>query len=153
MEYIEQVDKPRRCFLCRALDEDQKPERLVLWRNETSFALLNRWPYNNGHVLVAPVQHVGDLDCFTEGELLEQMRMLRRCRRNIKTVMDPDGFNVGLNIGRTAGAGLEDHLHWHIVPRWNGDTNFMPVCASTKVIPQSLHSLRELLKEADQQAD
>ena len=148
MEYIEEVDQPHGCFLCRAAQTDDDRAALVLWRSDECLAVMNRWPYNNGHLLIAPLRHTGELEELTENELAEQMTMLKRCRANLAAVMSPDGFNVGLNLGRSAGAGVEDHLHWHIVPRWNGDTNFMPVAAAAKVIPQSLETLWELLREA-----
>lgn len=149
MEYIKEVGRPQGCFLCEAAGSHDDRAHLVLWRSERSFAMLNRWPYNNGHVLVAHKGHVGDLADMTEDELLDQMRLLRRCQANLRATMSPDGFNVGLNLGRVAGAGVPDHVHWHIVPRWAGDTNYMPVVASAKVIPQSLETLWELLREAD----
>ena len=151
MEYIlNEVDKGRECFLCQAAAAaDEGPDSLVLWRSEGCLAILNRWPYNNGHVLIAPTAHKADLQDLTDAELAEQMAMLKRCQRNLRRAMEPDGFNVGLNLGRTAGAGLEDHVHWHIVPRWRGDANFMPVTAATKVIPQSLRDLWALLRETD----
>jgi len=149
MEYIEQVDRPKGCFLCRAAETDDERAALVLWRSESCLAVMNRWPYNNGHLLIAPMRHVGGLEDLTDDELAQQMAMLKRCRAGLAAVMSPDGFNVGLNLGRPAGAGVEDHIHWHIVPRWSGDTNFMPVAAATKVIPQSLETLWELLRETD----
>jgi ATP adenylyltransferase len=151
MEYIEGVDKSEGCFLCDACTGEEERERLVLWRTEVCVTVMNRFPYNNGHLLVAPVQHVGDLDELSGEQLQCQMLMLQRCERNLRRVMEPDGFNIGLNIGRPAGAGVEDHLHWHIVPRWNGDTNFMAVTGATKVIPQALEDLWGLLKEADEE--
>ena len=149
MEYILSVDKGDGCFLCKAAASQDDRASFVLWRGTMSLVVMNRWPYNNGHLLVAPTRHVADLADLTEDELREQMAMLQRCRRNLSAVMSPDGFNVGLNLGRPAGAGVEDHLHWHIVPRWSGDTNFMSVTAATKVIPQSLDELWELLRNTD----
>jgi ATP adenylyltransferase len=107
--------------------------------------VLNRYPYNNGHVLVAPLRHYGRLDQLSSAELCELTGEISRMVSLLETVLHPDGFNVGLNLGRVAGAGLPGHLHWHIVPRWNGDTNFMPVLASVHVIPQSLEELWEAL--------
>ena len=149
MEYVKQVDKGDGCFLCRAASSQDDRADMVLWRSERSFAMLNLWPYNNGHILVAHREHKADLGEMSDAELLDQIRLLKRCQRNLQAVMSPDGFNVGLNLGRSAGAGVVDHAHWHIVPRWQGDSNFMPVTASTKVIPQSLDGLWELLMEAD----
>jgi len=149
MGYISGVDRDEGCFLCRAVASPDDRAGYILWRGESCLALLNRWPYNNGHLLIAPNLHKADLLELTAEELADQMFMLKRCERNLRSVMSPDGFNVGLNLGRSAGAGLRDHLHWHIVPRWSGDTNFMPVTAAAKVIPQSLEALWELLRQAD----
>lgn len=151
MEYIADVDEGGGCFLCDATECGDKRSKLVLWKEESCIALMNRYPYNNGHLLVAPIQHTGDMAELSESQLTAQMRMLQRCRNNLEEVMAPDGFNIGLNLGRPAGAGVTDHLHWHIVPRWNGDTNFMAVTGQTKVIPQALDDLWELLREIDSQ--
>ena len=107
--------------------------------------MLNRFPYNNGHILVAPYKHASDLDSLTDEELLELMTLLRDCRKALSASMSPDGFNAGFNLGSAAGAGVEGHIHLHIVPRWRGDTNFMTVTASTKVIPQSLDEVYDML--------
>jgi ATP adenylyltransferase len=109
--------------------------------------VLNRYPYNNGHLLVCPRSHTGRLDELQPDELLDVQLVLRQMVAILQKRMAPDGFNVGLNLGRAAGAGVPGHLHWHIVPRWNGDTNFMPVVAETKVISQSLDALYDLLRE------
>ena len=153
IDYISQLDKEQGCFLCAAADCAEDKERLVLWRTEHCVCLLNRWPYNNGHLMVAPIEHKADLADLTDQELLEQIHMLRRCKENLTEAMHPDGFNVGLNLGAVAGAGLPGHMHWHVVPRWQADTNFMPVVADTKVIPQSLEALWELLRQVDDAAD
>ncbi len=150
LEYVSKAEKSADgCFLCKAAQAADDRENLVLWRGEGTFCLLNRWPYNNGHLLVAPVAHEADLEELSEKELLDQIRMLQRCKRNLTAALEPAGFNVGLNLGTAAGAGVADHLHWHIVPRWEGDTNYMPVLADTKVIPQALDQLWEALREAD----
>lgn len=133
------------CFICRGLGEDNDRQNLIVLRTARSVVVLNRYPYNNGHLLVAPLAHKGRLDELTPEELLETGETLRRMAAALEALIRPDGFNVGLNLGRVAGAGLPGHLHWHVVPRWHGDTNFMPVCADTKVIVQSLDSLWEML--------
>jgi ATP adenylyltransferase len=120
---------------------------LLVHRTALSVVVLNRFPYNNGHLLVAPKAHKGKLEELTPDELLDLQLVLRKMLGIIEKRMNPDGFNIGLNLGRAAGAGLPGHLHWHIVPRWNGDTNFMPVFSDTKVISQSLESLYDLLAE------
>lgn len=150
IDYVAQPDKEAEgCFLCRAARAEEDRPHLVLWRGSHCLTVMNRWPYNNGHLIIAPLEHRPDLSDLSDEALLEQMQMLQRCRRNLGAVLDPAGFNVGLNLGAAAGAGLPGHLHWHIVPRWEGDTNFMAVLADTKVIPQSLHDLWDLLQEAD----
>lgn len=119
---------------------------LVIARSRHSFALLNRYPYNGGHTLVVPYKEVPDFSGLTDDELLDLMRLTVRCQNALKEVMRPDGFNIGVNIGKVAGAGIAEHLHIHIVPRWNGDTNFMPVIAHTSVVPQALNELADKLR-------
>lgn len=135
------------CFICRGLAEADDRRNLIVRRAPWSVVLLNRFPYNNGHLLVAPLAHKGKLDELDAAELLETLETLREMVRALDGLMRPDGYNVGLNLGHVAGAGLPGHLHWHVVPRWHGDTNFMPVLADTKVIVQSLDALYDLLQE------
>jgi len=134
------------CFLCQAVADLGQPQRLVVYQDELTIVVLNRYPYNNGHLLVAPRRHVGEFRDVTPAEHAALMQTINRMLGLLKEVMNPDGFNVGLNLGRVAGAGLPGHLHWHIVPRWSGDTNFMPVLANAKVIPQALEALWQLLR-------
>jgi ATP adenylyltransferase len=141
MEYIqankdEAEDEDAGCVLCRIRDGEES-ER-VLARSELGYVVLNKFPYNPGHVMVVPNRHVGDLEGFDDEESLELQRLLRRAVKALREEMEPHGFNIGLNIGRVAGAGLPDHLHWHVVPRWSGDTNFMPVTGQTRVMPELL---------------
>lgn len=137
------------CFLCRYRDEPVENDRrnLVLHRGKQAFVVFNRYPYNNGHLLVTPLSHLGDLADIPTDVQAECQQLLVDMVRLLRETIRPDGFNIGLNLGRVAGAGLPGHLHWHIVPRWNGDTNFMPVVADTKVIPQSLEALYDYLAE------
>ncbi|OAI51331.1 HIT family hydrolase [Planctomycetaceae bacterium SCGC AG-212-F19] len=135
------------CFICQGLAQENDRENLIVVRTPASVVLLNRFPYNNGHLLVAPRAHKGRLDELGNDELLETMNTLRRMVGILGETMHPDGFNVGLNLGKAAGAGLPGHLHWHIVPRWDGDTNFMPVLGDVKVIVQSLDALYGYLHE------
>jgi ATP adenylyltransferase len=135
------------CFLCAGLADNDDRKHLIALRTPLSVVMLNRFPYNNGHLLIAPRAHKGRLDELTSEELLETMETLRHMVRLLDELMHPDGHNIGLNLGRAAGAGLPGHLHWHIVPRWNGDTNFMPLFADVKVIVQSLDSLYDMLVE------
>jgi ATP adenylyltransferase len=134
------------CFLCRGLAQTSDREHLIVWRNGSSVVVLNRYPYNNGHLLIAPVAHKAGFDELTDEELLSVSRAIRRSIALLSEALAPQGFNVGLNLGRVAGAGLPGHLHWHVVPRWSGDTNFMPVVSDTRVIVQSLDALYELLQ-------
>lgn len=148
---VSNKDEMPGCFLCRfARQPAQDRENLVLGRSGNSIAILNRYPYNNCHLLVAPLEHKAQLADLTDAELLENMKFLRRMTQVMDKVLSPDGYNIGVNLGRAAGAGLPGHLHWHLIPRWVGDTNFMTVCAETNVIPQSLSAAWELLRQGDQ---
>ena len=120
---------------------------LVLTRDRTCFALLNRYPYNGGHLMVVPYKEVPDLEGLTDEETADLWKLVRRGINALKAVMKPDGFNVGINLGKVAGAGIHDHLHIHVVPRWNGDTNFMPVIANTGVVPDALTSIAAKLRD------
>lgn len=135
------------CFLCRYRASSSDGENLVVVRTEHAFVVLNRFPYNNGHLLITPLAHKADLRDLTDAELLDCNKLLQRMLDLEQSILNPDGFNIGVNLGRVAGAGLPGHLHWHIVPRWNGDTNFMSVIGDSKVIPQSLDALYRLLVE------
>jgi ATP adenylyltransferase len=135
------------CFICQGLAEKEDRQNLVVWRGPLSVVILNRFPYNNGHLLVAPRAHKGQLAELEAPETLEIMDTLGRMVTVLGALLNPDGYNVGLNLGVAAGAGLPGHLHWHVVPRWNGDTNFMPIVANTKVIVQSLETLYDVLVE------
>ncbi len=121
---------------------------LVIHRDRHCFVLMNRYPYNGGHLLVTPYREAADLDDLDETALAELMLLTRRCIRTLKAVMRPDGFNIGLNLGKVAGAGIEGHLHYHVVPRWNGDSNFMPVIANTGVVPEALQETASKLRDA-----
>jgi ATP adenylyltransferase len=120
----------------------------VVARAKFSYAVLNSFPYNAGHTLICPYRQVADLADLTDEEALEMQVLLRRVQAALRRIMRPDGFNVGLNLGRVAGAGIVEHLHWHIVPRWNGDTNFMPVTGSTAVLPEALSETADKLRAA-----
>jgi ATP adenylyltransferase len=136
------------CFICCDVADNADRENLVVARGAETVVILNRYPYNNGHLLVAPQRHKGRLDELTPAEHLECQHTLAQLVAILERLIHAEGFNLGLNLGRVAGAGLPGHLHWHIVPRWHGDTNFMPALAGVKVIPQSLDALWELLHEA-----
>lgn len=134
------------CFICQAVfDAGRDRQRFVVRRTDLTITIMNRFPYNNGHLLVAPNVHCGRLDGLSEPTKLALIQEIDRLVGIMEKEMRPDGFNIGLNMGRSAGAGLPGHLHWHIVPRWNGDTNYMTSIGSTKVIPQALETLWEIL--------
>ena len=118
----------------------------VIARDRTCYALLNTYPYNGGHLMTVPYKQVADLNDLTDGELADLWKLTRRCVNALTRLMNPDGFNIGINLGKVAGAGIAEHLHIHVVPRWNGDTNFMPVLASTRVLPQALKEIAAKLR-------
>jgi ATP adenylyltransferase len=134
------------CFLCRdaATPADDR-RNYVVWRGRETMVVLNAYPYNNGHVLVAPNAHLAQLDELSDAVHVEAMHILGRLTRVMEAKMQAQGFNIGLNLGKVAGAGVPGHLHWHLVPRWLGDVNFMPVLAKTSVISQPLEALFDLL--------
>ena len=146
MKYIEQLSKETDCFLCDYQKSPEKDaENHVLWRTENSIVTFNRFPYNNGHLLIAPGRHIADLSDANDAEQLELIKLITACQKVLSAAISPHGFNVGINLGRCAGAGLPGHVHIHVVPRWDGDTNFMPVCSDTDVISQSMKELYDLL--------
>ena len=137
------------CFLCHDLQNpDKDDENFVLWRTSKSLIVLNAFPYNNGHLLIAPAKHIGELSQATDEELLEFTKLIRESQKLLSLVLKPHGFNVGMNFGRCAGAGLPEHLHIHVVPRWSGDANFMNICGDAKVVSQSMIELLSQLKQA-----
>jgi ATP adenylyltransferase len=147
IEYIK-APKDGECVFCAAASADDDASVHVVARGERCFALLNNYPYASGHVMIASYRHVASLGDLDDGELLELMTLTRRCLRALEEGFGPDGFNVGINLGSTAGAGIADHLHQHVVPRWDGDTNFMPVVGSTRVLPQALSETYSVLRDA-----
>lgn len=148
IKYIQGLSGNSGCFICHNAANPQDDEKnLVLWRTSYCIVILNRFPYNNGHLLISPVRHIPNLDQATDEELLELTKVVRESQKALSLAIKPHGFNVGMNFGRCAGAGLPDHFHIHVVPRWDGDTNFMHVCSDTDVISQSLTELFEQLKQ------
>jgi len=144
--------KKKGCFICQNLKRPQDDDKnFVLWRTDKSIVILNRYPYNNGHLLIAPIRHIPGLDDIKDEEMLEMIKLIRESQKALSLAIKPHGFNVGMNFGRCAGAGLPSHLHIHVVPRWDGDTNFMAVCSGTDVISQSLNELLVLLKKISKQ--
>ncbi|CAN5260794.1 HIT domain-containing protein [soil metagenome] len=144
MEYI-LSEREDGCFLCGKDDSEGEPARPLL-RSELAFVILNGYPYNPGHLLVAPNRHVAELEALEGQELAEVSRLLQRSIGALKEASRPDGFNLGMNLGRVAGAGVPQHLHWHVVPRWSGDTNFMPIVGRTRVLPELLADTYARLK-------
>jgi ATP adenylyltransferase len=149
MEYIRMASaegESEGCFFCQKLVAGDDEAAYILVRTDAAFAILNAFPYNPGHLMVAPVRHVGEFEGLAAAEHAEASALLERSIRALKEASSPDGFNLGMNLGRVAGAGVPGHLHWHVVPRWNGDTNFMPVIADTKVLPEALAQTYARLK-------
>jgi ATP adenylyltransferase len=139
MEYIK-APKPSGCFFCEAAGADPSDDatNLVLARGELALVILNRYPYNNGHLMIAPHAHLANLEELPAATANDLMALTQRSMRVLRQVLSPQGFNLGINAGKIAGAGVADHVHQHVVPRWDGDTNFMPVVANTKVLNESL---------------
>lgn len=139
MEYIEAAKgEPDGCIFCDLPAKGDDAAALILARGERGFVLMNSFPYNPGHLMVAPFRHTGDFEDIHDDELSDLDGLMKRSLRALREEMEPHGFNIGMNLGRVAGAGIPDHVHWHVVPRWNGDTNFMPVVGQTRVLPELL---------------
>jgi ATP adenylyltransferase len=148
MQYVGVEQKPG-CFFCRVIaNSDDADASLVVWRPHGAIVMLNKFPYNPGHAMVAPVAHKPSLEDLTDDELLDLMRAVKRTFTVLRTVMRPDGLNGGLNIGRAAGAGIPDHVHFHVVPRWDGDTSFMVVVDDVKIVNEALEQTAEKLRRA-----
>jgi len=150
MEYILSFKDGEKqpCIFCERFRKKDDKENLILYRRTYSFVIMNRFPYNSGHLMIVPYKHSGNLQDLANEENIELMKVLQLSQRVLTEVMKPQGFNIGMNLGRVGGAGVENHLHWHIVPRWNGDTNYMPVIGETKVISEALHKTYDKLKAA-----
>jgi ATP adenylyltransferase len=144
LEYIK-GPKSGECIFCTAAASTDDAAAHVVHRGERCFSMLNAYPYSNGHLMIAPYEHVGSLGDLDDDALLELMRLTKRSLAAIRAVYEPEGFNLGVNEGKIAGAGFEEHVHQHVVPRWAGDTNFMPVVGSTRVLPESLDSSYQAL--------
>lgn len=139
--------KQKGCIFCKALKERKDKKNFVVLRSRYCFAILNTFPYNNGHVMIVPKKHLKSIEDLGEVELLDMNKVLIKIKAALKKILSPSGFNIGMNIGKVAGAGIANHLHTHIVPRWLGDINCMPVIANTKVVSQSLEELYLRLKK------
>ncbi len=140
--------KEKGCLFCRVKRERKDKENYILFRGKHCFIILNTFPYNNGHLMIAPFRHIKEPSQLKEEETIELWRLVNLSIKLLKDILKPEGFNMGLNLGKIAGAGYPGHLHLHLVPRWRGDTNFMPIVAKTKVISQSLNKLYEELKKS-----
>jgi len=148
IEYITGEQKPG-CLFCRVIENPDDPDaELVVWRPDGAIVLLNKFPYNAGHVMVAPIAHQGELENLDDAQTADLMRATKRTITVLRRTLKPEGFNFGANTGRAAGAGMPDHVHLHVVPRWNGDTNFMPVLAEVKVVNEHLLQTAAKLREA-----
>ena len=146
IEYI-RSEKAKGCIFCQKPAENRDAQNYILFRRKMNFAMLNLYPYNPGHLMVAPFRHVPTMEELTDEELLEHFDLVRKSIKALKEAYKPDGFNIGINLGRVAGAGVEDHIHTHVVPRWSGDTNFTTVVADIRVIPEALASTYTELAE------
>ncbi len=146
IKYI-QMEKPEGCILCEKPKENNDALNYILYRGDKNFVIMNSYPYNPGHLMIAPYRHIANLEELTDEELLEHFQIIGRATKLLKQVFNPDGFNIGINIGKVAGAGIAEHIHSHIVPRWQGDTNFMPVLSNVRVVPEALAETYKKLKD------
>jgi len=147
MEYIQVANKgDNGCFLCEKALESKDKDNYIIHRGKYNFVLLNAYPYNTGHLMVVPYRHGGDMNDLTKDEMADLLKIVSKSLGALKKALGAQGFNIGMNIGKVAGAGLADHLHTHIVPRWEGDTNYMPVIADIKVVPEGLKVTYNKLK-------
>jgi len=146
MEYIK-GDKPKECIFCQKPKENSDSKNYILFRGELNFVILNSYPYNPGHLMIVSYKHAASLEELNDRELFEHFDLVRKSTRALREASGPDGFNIGINLGSVAGAGVKDHVHTHVVPRWHGDTNFMTVIADTRVIPEALASNYAQLKD------
>ena len=148
IQYVQSVDEPDGCFLCRAQESADDRGALVVARRKLVFAVLNKYPYTGGHLMVAPRRHTGDIGSLSDEEMMAVWHLAREAMDALTEASKPSGFNVGFNVGRSAGAGLVEHLHLHVVPRWDGDTSMMPVIGKVNVIPDGLFECWERLRAA-----
>jgi ATP adenylyltransferase len=145
MEYVGSDQANEGCIFCPGHGRSQDQKKLILYRGDWSIVLMNRFPYSNGHLLIAPLRHISSFDSLSPDEKLDLLNMVERAVSVLKEVMDPAGFNIGMNLGKVAGAGVEDHMHFHIVPRWSGDTNYMTVLGEVRIIPEHIRATYEKL--------
>ena len=145
IKYVSKKTKEKKCIFCLPKNIKSDKKKLVILRSKHSFSILNLYPYNNGHFMVCPIRHLKKIEDLKQNEITDLFKVITKTKKLIDRVLKPQGYNIGINLGKLAGAGIENHLHIHVVPRWNGDNNFMPVTAKTKVISQSLTDLYALL--------
>ncbi len=145
IKYI-QMEKPEGCILCEKPEENNDSLNYILYRGDKNFVIMNSYPYNAGHLMIVPYRHIANLEELTDEELHEHFEIVVRSTKILRQIFEPDGFNVGINMGKVAGAGIDEHVHTHIVPRWQGDTSFMPVLSNTKVINEALAETYKKLK-------
>jgi len=146
IKYI-QMEKPKGCILCEKPRQDNDALNYILYRGEKNFVIMNSYPYNPAHLMIAPYRHIANLEELTTEELHEHFEIVTQSVKLLKQALNPEGFNIGINIGKIAGAGIVDHCHTHIVPRWPGDTNFMPVLGDVRVLPEALAETYNKLKD------
>ncbi|MCS6769478.1 MAG: HIT domain-containing protein [Candidatus Caldarchaeum sp.] len=148
MNYIKTAKEQTECIFCEAAKTKDDASRYVVHRGAKALIIMNLYPYNNGHLMVSPYRHIPNLTDMDDDEMLDVMKLLKMSVEVIKRTLNPEGFNIGVNIGRFAGAGIEDHIHFHIVPRWRGDTNFMTTLSNTRVLPETIDQTYKRLLEA-----
>ncbi len=147
IEYIQQEKSDDQCFICDILKEDEDKKNLILFRGETAIVMLNKFPYIAGHLMVAPKQHTAEIDSIPPIAYQEMWELMSKSINVLKKSIKPEGFNIGINLGKVSGAGLKTHVHIHIVPRWSGDTNFMPILTNTRVISEALDETYKKFKK------
>ncbi|MBN2709154.1 MAG: HIT domain-containing protein [Calditrichaceae bacterium] len=141
MEYIKSaVEEQPGCIFCEFPKQNNDQANLILYRSKKSFVIMNKFPYNNGHIMVVPFAHIGNILDVDDETFMDIHQTIKKSIQVLNSTLNPHGFNIGMNLGRVAGAGIEDHVHYHIVPRWNGDTNYMPVLSNTKVVSEALNA-------------
>ena len=140
-------EKEDGCIFCKTSTEDNDKNNLILERGKYSFVIMNKYPYNSGHLMVVPYRHTHDIEELSDEELLTIHKQIQTSVKVLRKAFKPDGFNIGINIGKAGGAGIDEHLHYHVIPRWVGDNNFMPVVADVRIVPQSIIDTYNLLKE------
>jgi ATP adenylyltransferase len=153
LRYVRKMIKNDGCVFCEAARKGVSPDSLCIYKNDLAMIVLNKFPYNSGHVLILPTRHTGDLSELTDDEFFEIQRLIRRTVRVIQKEYRIEGLNIGLNMGAIAGAGIPEHLHWHVIPRWHGDTNFFPLIAETKVLAQTVEQVYERYSKYDFSVD